>query len=214
MATLAQLLQQDESKLNRYREALDMLVAAETEAQKLVSDLSDVLNEHAKEGEKLKEETTRLRELRHQATSHHAADHNKGKGRARSDSPDHDSVEADEEGLPHNPIGDAHRAKAGMLQNRIRDARIILHKVKFLQGDVYHVLGEQYTNQENEAYAAAEELRRVLLKGKCSCSVRWLVVLCLRRHRGCRFTCYDLPRPRSNREGSQREGSVRQDSLP
>ncbi|KAL1937944.1 hypothetical protein VTO73DRAFT_12694 [Trametes versicolor] len=165
MATLAQLLQQDESKLNRYREALDMLVAAETEAQKLVSDLSDVLSEHAKEGEKLKEETTRLRELRHQATSHHAADHNKGKGRARSDSPDHDSVEADEEGLPHNPIGDAHRAKAGMLQNRIRDARIILHKVKFLQGDVYHVLGEQYTNQENEAYAAAEELRRVLLKG-------------------------------------------------
>lgn len=166
MATLAQLLQQDESKLNRYREALDMLVAAETEAQKLVSDLSDVLSEHAKEGEKLKEETTRLRELRHQATSHHAADHSKGKGRARSDSPDHDSVEADEEGLPHNPIGDAHRAKAGMLQNRIRDARIILHKVKFLQGDVYHVLGEQYANQENEAYAAAEELRRVLLKGK------------------------------------------------
>ncbi|OJT14448.1 hypothetical protein TRAPUB_9026 [Trametes pubescens] len=165
MATLAQLIQQDESKLNRYREALDILLAAETDAKKLVSDLSDVLAEHAKEGEKLKEETSRLRELRHQATTHHAADHNKGKGRARSDSPDYDSVEADEEGLPHNPIGDAHRAKAGMLQNRIRDARIILHKVKFLQGDVYHVLGEQYANQENEAYAAAEELRRVLLKG-------------------------------------------------
>ncbi|KAI0370965.1 hypothetical protein BV20DRAFT_943332 [Pilatotrama ljubarskyi] len=165
MASLAQLLQQDEMNPHRYREALDVLLNAEKEAQKLVDDLAAALAEHAKEGEKLKAETAKRREERREARAHHADDNGKGKGRARSDTPEGDNVDADEEGLPHNPIGDAHRAKLGMLQNRLRDARIVLHKVKFLQGDVYHVLGEQYANQENDAYAAAEELRRVLLKG-------------------------------------------------
>ncbi|KAH9856240.1 SNF2 family N-terminal domain-containing protein [Lenzites betulinus] len=165
MASLAQLLQRDDTKLNRYRESLDILLTAETDAQKLVSDLHDVLAEHTKEGEKLKTETARLREERRQAAHNHSEDDGKGKGRARSDTPAHESVDADEEGLPHNSVGDAHRTKATGLQNRIRDARIVLHKVKFLQGDVYHVLGAQYANQENDAYAAAEELRRVLLKG-------------------------------------------------
>ncbi|KAI0830062.1 SNF2 family N-terminal domain-containing protein [Trametes gibbosa] len=164
MASLAQLLQQDETKLNRYRESLDILLAAETDARKLVSDLNDVLAEHTEEGEKLKTETARRREERCQIAHHHPADEGKGKNRARSDTPDHESVDADDEGLPQNSVGDAHRTKAAALNGRIRDARIILHKVKFLQGDIYHVLGEHYANQENDAYAAAEELRRVLLK--------------------------------------------------
>ncbi|KAI0632763.1 SNF2 family N-terminal domain-containing protein [Trametes polyzona] len=166
MATLAQLVQQDETRLNRYREALDILLAAEKEAQNLVSDMSEALAELAKEGEALKAETAKLREeRRHAAREHAAADNGKGKGRARSDTPEGGSVDADEEGLPHNPAGDAHRAKLTTLQARLREARIVLHKVKFLQGDVYHVLGEQYSEQENEAYGAAEELRRVLLRG-------------------------------------------------
>ncbi|KAI8992837.1 SNF2 family N-terminal domain-containing protein [Trametes punicea] len=163
MAYLAQLLQQDELNRNRYREALDILLKAEKEAQKLVDDLVDTLAEHAKEGEELKAETAKRREERRQASIHNANE--KGKGRGRSDTPDHDRIDADDEGLPHNPVGDAHRAKRSMLQNRIRDARMVLHKVKFLEGDVYHVLGEQYANQENDAYAAAEELRRILLRG-------------------------------------------------
>ena len=47
----------------------------------------------------------------------------------------------------------------------MREARISLHKIKFLQGDVYHVLGKSYEVSENEAYAAAEDLRRLLLRG-------------------------------------------------
>ena len=39
-----------------------------------------------------------------------------------------------------------------------------MHKVQFLKGDVYHVLGERYANDETVAYGCAEELRRVLLK--------------------------------------------------
>ncbi|KAI0334196.1 hypothetical protein GY45DRAFT_1318648 [Cubamyces sp. BRFM 1775] len=161
MATLAQVIQRDEESRNRYREALDLLLEAETEARQLVEDLVGVLAEHAKEGEKLKAETAQRREERRQELGHNAND--KGKGKSRSESVELD-MDTDDEGLPHNLIGDAHRAKASALQNRLREARIALHKVKFLQGDVYHVLGEQYANQENAAYGAADELRRVLLK--------------------------------------------------
>ncbi|KAI0641041.1 SNF2 family N-terminal domain-containing protein [Trametes meyenii] len=167
MASLAQLLQQDETNRNRYREALDVLLNAEKDAEKLVADLSDVLAEHAKEGEKLKEETARLREARGHARGPHnnSDDTGKGKGRARSNTPEYENLDADDEGLPRNTVGEAHRGKSTALLGRMREARIALHKVKFLQGDVYHVLGEQYGNQENEAYASAEELRRALLKG-------------------------------------------------
>ncbi|KAI0668956.1 SNF2 family N-terminal domain-containing protein [Trametes maxima] len=167
MATLAQLLQQDESNRNRYREALETLLNAEKDGQNLVTDLSDALAEHLKEGEKLKAETARLREERQQAWRlHYNGNINgKGKGRARSDPPEHENVDADDEGLPRNKVGEAHRGKTTMLLSRTREARIVLHKVKFLQGDVYHVLGEQYESQENEAYASAEELRRALLRG-------------------------------------------------
>ncbi|KAI9061801.1 hypothetical protein FKP32DRAFT_1594010 [Trametes sanguinea] len=162
MANLAQLVQQDEENRNRYREALDILLAAEKEAQKLLGDLVEAVEANTKEGEQLKAETAKRREELRQAR---AQENDKGKGRARSDTPEQEHVDADEEGLPHNRVGDAHRAKRVALQSRLREARIVMHKVKFLQGDVYHVLGEQYLNQENEAYAAAEELRRVLLRG-------------------------------------------------
>ena len=36
-----------------------------------------------------------------------------------------------------------------------------------MQGDVYHVLGKSYEDAENDAYAAAEDLRKELLKSEC-----------------------------------------------
>ncbi|KAI0776695.1 SNF2 family N-terminal domain-containing protein [Trametes elegans] len=167
MATLAQLIQQDDRNLNRYREALDVLLNAEKEADKFVSDLLDAIAEHAKEGAKLKAETAKLRDERRQVRAEHAAANGKGKARARSDTPEDEDMDADadDEGLPRNPIGDAHRTKGITLHNRLREARMVLHKVKFLQGDVYHVLGEQHADQESKAYQAAEELRRMLLRG-------------------------------------------------
>ncbi|KAI1790830.1 SNF2 family N-terminal domain-containing protein, partial [Ganoderma leucocontextum] len=171
MATLAQLTQQDEDNRNRYRQALDLLVGAEQEADKLITDLQEALVEHAKEREKLKAE---LRASRRQgsagAQSHTSksdegeCDKDKGKERAHSETPQID-LDADEEGLPRNVIGEAHKAKSTYLHGRMREARIALHRIKFLQGDVYHVLGKSYEVSENEAYAAAEELRRLLLRG-------------------------------------------------
>lgn len=167
--TLAQLIQQDDRNKNRYRQALDLLVQGEEEANNLIADINDALAEHAKEGERLKTEAAQLRAFRRPGSdpgpSNEAQGNGKGKGTAReqSDSPELDLE--DEEGIPRTPAGDAHRTKGQSLQLRLREARIVLHKIKFLQGDVYHILGKSYEESENEAYASAEDLRRMLLKG-------------------------------------------------
>ncbi|PIL26140.1 hypothetical protein GSI_11895 [Ganoderma sinense ZZ0214-1] len=170
MATLAQLTQLDEDNRNRYRQALDLLVDAEQEADKLIADLKEALVEHAKEREKLKAE---LRASRRQGSaetqgsaSKSAEDENdKGKGKERAAGETPIDLDEDEEGLPRNAVGEAHKAKSTYLHGRIREARMALHKIKFLQGDVYHVLGKSYEASENEAYASAEDLRRLLLRG-------------------------------------------------
>ena len=170
MTTLAQLTQLDEDNRNRYRQALDLLVGAEQEADRLVTDLKEALVEHAKEREKLKAE---LRASRRQGSTgaqsstskNTEEEHGKGKGKERARSETPLDLDEDEEGLPRNAIGEAHKAKSTYLHGRMREARISLHKIKFLQGDVYHVLGKSYEVSENEAYAAAEDLRRLLLRG-------------------------------------------------
>ncbi|RDX45998.1 hypothetical protein OH76DRAFT_1407336 [Lentinus brumalis] len=169
MTTLAQLIQQEDGNRNRYRQALDLLVEGEQEADKLLADLKEALAEHVKEGERLKAEFRASRRHASAAPSDKSKEDrsaDKGKDRARdeSEAPDLD-LEEDEEGIPKNRAGDAHRAKGTSLHQRLREARIVLHKIKFLQGDVYHVLGKSYEDSESEAYAAAEELRRQLLKG-------------------------------------------------
>ncbi|KAI0702634.1 SNF2 family N-terminal domain-containing protein [Earliella scabrosa] len=168
--TLAQLVQREEQNKNRYRQALDLLIEAEQEADKMMADVKEAIAQHTKEGEKLKEETAQLRAARRKGSADDQqaeGDKGKGKGRANGDTPEVDlqDLEADEEGIPRNPAGDAHRAKSTSLSQRLRENRIVLHKIKFLQGDVYHVLGKSYENAENEAYAAAQELRSLLLKG-------------------------------------------------
>ncbi|TBU46840.1 SNF2 family N-terminal domain-containing protein [Dichomitus squalens] len=181
MTTLAQLLQQDDGNRNRYRQALDMLLEAEQEADKLIADLKEAQAEYAKEREKLQSEMAQLRASRRQDSSEAQtekskdSDFSKGKGKAKDNGKEQDKEERtgsespdfdlDEEGIPRNPAGEAHRAKGISIHGRMRSVRIALHRVKFLQGDVYHVLGKSYEAAESEAYAAAEELRRALLRG-------------------------------------------------
>ena len=190
MTTLAQLMQQDEDNRNRYRQALDMLLEAEREVDQLIADLKEAQAEYAKERERLKTEMAQLRASRRQGSSETRSEKSKegdagnavakGKGKEKeqeaSDSPELD-LDEDDEGIPRNPAGDAHRAKGLFLNARMRVVRIALHKIKFLQGDVYHVLGKSYEDAENEAYAAAEELRRTLLRGQYFQN-RWLKLEC------------------------------------
>ncbi|OCH83870.1 hypothetical protein OBBRIDRAFT_786844 [Obba rivulosa] len=170
MTIVAQLQQHDESDPLRYRHALDTLLAAEKEASQLIAYVKAAMAEHAEKGKALKEEAAKHNNaLEHGGESHVSQNGDtKGKGKdreEREDTPMSDLTDLDDEDLPKDPAGEEHAVKRRALQHRLRECRITLHKVLFLKGDVYHVLGESYAEDENAAYAAAEDLRRVLLKG-------------------------------------------------
>ena len=144
---------------NRYQRARDKLQEAETEVSRLMQELQDVLADHDLKGEELKAEAGD-RQSKPDPTG-------KGKGRMTTDADDSENEYgvADEEelGLPKTPAGDEHRTTRRGIKQRLREGFLLLHKVKFLQGDVYHVLGK--SSEEDAAYQAADELRRKLLKG-------------------------------------------------
>ncbi|KAF9566044.1 hypothetical protein CPC08DRAFT_682833 [Agrocybe pediades] len=174
----AQLEQQNEAVPNRYQNALRTLLAAETESKKLIEEIKDVLARHDAKGKVLIEEAARLRaERQAKVPEREPVDNGKGKGKARAVDEDNDESEDEDEsergdeggeedpeekGLPKTPAGEEHRTKRRALKQRLRDGHITLHRVKFLQGDVHHVLGN--SEQEDAAYQAAEQLRRDLLK--------------------------------------------------
>ncbi|VDB95380.1 unnamed protein product [Peniophora sp. CBMAI 1063] len=179
MARSAQLIQHNPKLHQRHAKALDTLTKAEAEAQALIDDLQSALDEHAKLGEILKEEYAqqqRERELlaaqnRDASNNNAASEKDKGKGKARALSPesDEDSMQRDEDddendGLPKTPKVKSFRDKRSKLKKRMRDALITLHKAKFLQGDVHHVLGKSHQAEEDKAYQEADGLRKKILK--------------------------------------------------
>jgi len=121
---------------------LETLLTAEIEAKALIKDLNaamEKLNSQPKHNS-LEQDT--------------AGDNTKGKGKEKESPPDTRSGEDDDAG------------KRGGIANRLREAELLLHKVTFLMGDVYHTLGAKYSKEEEEAYAKAELIRRKLLKGE------------------------------------------------
>lgn len=127
----------------------------------LTEEVKSALSEHSAKGVLLKKEASAA----NLQTSDEEQSPGKGKGRQHdvSEAPTDDSGDSD---LPHSPAGDEHGKKRGALQNRLRECRLILHRAKFLQGDLYHILGASHSSSEDAAYGAAEEIRRDLLKGK------------------------------------------------
>ncbi|KAI0060074.1 hypothetical protein BV25DRAFT_1956450 [Artomyces pyxidatus] len=171
LAATAQMMQHDQTIESRHKKALDILLQAEKEADQLINDLNEALNEHEATGATLKKEAAALREARGQGRRPTPFDDPSGKGKARaaerdmsplSDNDSDDDWEDDE--LPKTPAGEEHINKKRALQQRLREVYLTTHRVKFLQGDVYHVLGEGKAAEEDAAYAAAEALRRRLLK--------------------------------------------------
>ena len=120
---------------------METLLAAETEANALIDDLNAAL-------EKLNSQS-KFNSL-DQTTS---GDDTKGKGKDKGSYPDSRSGEDDDVG------------KRSGIANRVRDAELLLHKVTFLMGDVYHTLGAKYEKEEEGAYGKAELIRKKLLKG-------------------------------------------------
>ncbi|KAG1893017.1 SNF2 family N-terminal domain-containing protein [Suillus fuscotomentosus] len=169
LVRFAQLQQHNEQNLDRYQRALDYLLTAEQEANGIIDDIKTPIAEHQVKGEALKNEARTLRESR-QKDLPDLSKTNKGKGK-RAMSPltdvdeDIDDVEdVEDRGLPKTPAGEEHSIKRRALQQRLRECLMVLHRVKFLQGDVYHVLGASQSDKEDAAYAAAETLRKNLLK--------------------------------------------------
>lgn len=157
LAALTQLMQHDESAMNRYQRALEALLEAEKGTKQLIADVTAALDQHNAAGELMKEKEQDA------GANAEAEVSDKAKGKARQDgSPG--ATDEDDDGLPHTLAGEEHRNKKRALQQRLRECQIVMHKVQFIKGDVYHVLGETYAKEENEAYASAEDLRRVLLK--------------------------------------------------
>ena len=171
----AQLQQHDEQDHNRYQHALETLLLAEKEANKLIEESKAAIAEHEEKGDVLKKEAATLRELRNpQTVEHSSSDKGKGKAPERDNSPSSDADSEDDD-LPKTPAGQEHGIKRRALQHRLRECNVTLHRVKFLQGDVYHVLGGQNSTAEDEAYAAAEGIRRSLLKSEYN-PVKWSLV--------------------------------------
>ncbi|KAI6163980.1 SNF2 family N-terminal domain-containing protein [Pisolithus thermaeus] len=172
LVRLAQLQQHCEKDLDRYQRALDHLLVAEKEANELIAEVKAVIAQHNRKGEALKKAAQVLRESRKQNLADHSqppASH-KGKEKEviRELSPlsddDEDGDEVEDRGLPNTLVGEEHRAKRHGLQQRLRECYMALHRVKFLQGDVYHVLGPFYSEKENTCYSIAETMRKDLLK--------------------------------------------------
>ena len=177
----SQLQQKDETYMNRYQSALETLDLAEKDIQKHLEEIQTTLSQHDAKGKEMKAEAARLRRARARVPSPDLATTQKGKGKEREiysddededndddddDSSEHNDGEADpeEKDLPKTPAGEEHRTKRRAIKQRLREGQLVLHRVKFLQGDVHHVLGK--SAEEDAAYQAAENLRRELLKGQ------------------------------------------------
>ena len=148
LAFYAQLQQRNQGDLARYQRALETLLTAEIEVTALIEDLNTAL-------EKLILQSSKSHPLEQDPCDDDTkGDDTKGKGKEKEKESSPDLREDDDAG------------KRSGIANRLREAELILHKVMFLMGDIYHTLGAKYSKEEESAYAKAELIRRKLLKGE------------------------------------------------
>ncbi|PPQ99586.1 hypothetical protein CVT24_005165 [Panaeolus cyanescens] len=184
LVRLAQLQQQVDDDDERYQHMLETLQATEKEMKQQVDELQTALALHDEKGKLLKQEAVKhLKAVQdssegqdNQDTESAAAAANtggsdrNGKGKAKavaddsegSDDEDENEDDLETRGLPKNLAGEEHRTKRSALSNRLRDAKVLLHRIIFLEGDALHGLGR--SKEEDEKYSEAERIRRDLLK--------------------------------------------------
>lgn len=157
---MAQLQQQGQDK-NRYQNCLETLLLAEKETRKLIEEIESTIATHEANKSSLQEE----QEIDPEANT--SNDRGKGKERQRSLSPLSDLESEDSEDASNtSQAAKEHRTKRNGLKLRLRECQLVMHRVKFLEGDVYHMLGASQSEKENAAYGEAETIRRTLLKSK------------------------------------------------
>ncbi|KAF9447638.1 hypothetical protein P691DRAFT_671107 [Macrolepiota fuliginosa MF-IS2] len=169
LCVLAQYQQQTQDP-TRYQTALQTLQTAEREVDRLIQELQAAIQEHNERGKAFKNRaSTSSRGDDDEGNVEHGKSQ-KGKERERSPGPDDDDDDDDDDGDDDDAsvmaaAAEEHTIKLRALQQRLKEARLVLHRVKFLQGDVHHVLGDQHAASEIQAYGIADEIRRDLLKG-------------------------------------------------
>jgi E3 ubiquitin-protein ligase SHPRH len=146
MVNATQMMQHDVGIDQRSQKCLEMLLQAEREADEVIADVLSAIADHDDKGVELKAEAASLLD------------------NSLSTFDDESDNESDDGGLPKTPAGDEHLHKSRALQQRLRDFYLTLHKVKFIQGDMYHWMGESKAMEEELAYKAADGIRKKLLK--------------------------------------------------
>jgi E3 ubiquitin-protein ligase SHPRH len=143
---------------------LDHLILAEQDTDQVINNIKTALAEHHVKGEALKTEERALRESRQQDFPE--TDKGKGKQAMSPFSDEEEDIDdLEDRDLPRNSAGKEHSMKRRALQQCPRECLMVLHRAKFLQGEIYHVLGASQSDKEDASYAAAETLRKDLLKG-------------------------------------------------
>ncbi|KAK7030788.1 SNF2 family helicase [Favolaschia claudopus] len=155
LSQMAQLQQLGDDK-NRYRHCLETLLLAEKEAAQLIEEIESTIATHeASRGQGTEVE-------RAPSTSP-----SKGKGKERESSilslSEVDSDDDTDDDSQTQALKEF-RIKRRALKQRLREAKLVMHRVKFLQGDAYHMLGATQSAAEDAAYAEAEKIRRGILK--------------------------------------------------
>jgi E3 ubiquitin-protein ligase SHPRH len=174
MVKATQIMQHDVGIDQRPQNCLEMLLQAEREADEVIADVLSAITDHDDEGANLKAEAAWLRAERRkrQAFGDNEVEGTEGIRRdglfddsfSKFDDEDESDSKLDDSGLPKTPAGDEHLHKSRALQQRLRDCYLTLHKVKFIQGDIYHWMGESKVVEEELAYKAADGIRKKLLK--------------------------------------------------
>ncbi|KAI9509909.1 SNF2 family N-terminal domain-containing protein [Russula earlei] len=169
MATATQIMQHDGGIYQRAQNCLEILLRAEKEAEEIISDVVSVITDHDAKGAELKAKSTSRRMAI--GVERHVDDDDP------TLSGNSDDNTSDDGGLPKTPAGEEHLHKSRALQQRLRDCYLTLHRVKFLQGDMYHWMGESRVAEEATAYKAADEIRSKLLKFTGESAVRAMAQL-------------------------------------
>lgn len=188
MVRRAQLIQHQDVDERRYQFALQTLHDAEKATLEWMRELETALNDHEANGKEPEIKAGAIGQTDHldpaspeNDPAKNSSDKGKGKDLERNrEGSVMDSNDTD-------PAREEHEVKKRTIQSRLRECRLTYHRIKFLLGDVYHVLGESHANEEKTAYEVAEEIRRILLKRQWiqRCAIRTCSLWSNRSRREC-----------------------------
>lgn len=161
---LAQLLLQSQRNHKGRMAALEQLLFVEKDARALIDEIQVPIDEVNKllNGLRSGTSTPTSDDVDVESDDEEQLITAKGKGKARALEIDLDADGIDPDNADKAKIKEA-VSKRGALRTRLREIRVLLHHVKFLQGDAYNSLGAGKQVEEEEAYGAADGIRRQLL---------------------------------------------------